>query len=313
MSFVILKPGMQTTIQSQPRSGKRHLGVPDSGAADPLSMALANRLVGNDLLAPALEVTLSGLSLRFESDAIIAVTGANVKAALAGRAVSLHQTLEARTGDELRIGPAEQGARVYIAFLGGLDGEEILGSASTYLPAGLGGYEGRALAKGDCLRTKPAEHEVENLETPREFQPRMATSWAIRACDAAETEQLGNRKQLFDTNFVVAARCDRMGMMLEGTRRSVESDGRMPSAAVFPGTVQCPEDGRPFVLSVDAQTTGGYPRVAQIARTDRHLLGQLRPRDHVRLLWRDEQSAIDELRAKIDYWREWLNDVERVI
>jgi allophanate hydrolase len=313
MSVTILKSGIQTTIQSRPRSGKRHLGVPDSGAADPLSMALANRLVGNDLLAPALEVSLSGLALRFESDTTIAVTGANAKLALAGRAVSLHKTLGATAGDELRVGAAEQGARVYIAFSGGLDGEEILGSVSTYIPAALGGYQGRALAKGDRLRIKAAEHESPILETPQEFQPHMVTSWAIRACNAGESGRLRNSEQLFDTNFVVAARCDRMGMMLEGRRLSIDSDGRMPSAPVFPGTVQCPEDGRPFVLSVDAQTTGGYPRVAQIARADRHQLGQLRPGDHVRLLWRDEQSAIDELRAKIDYWCEWLNGVEQVI
>jgi allophanate hydrolase subunit 2 len=87
----------------------------------------------------------------------------------------------------------------------------------------------------------------------------------------------------------------------------------MPSAPVFPGTVQCPESGSPYLLSVDAGTVGGYPRIAQIARADRHLMGQLRPGDHVRLLWRDEQSAVDELRAKIRYWRQWLGDIERVL
>lgn len=313
MSVEILKPGIQTTVQSVPRIGKRHLGVPASGAADPLSMALANRLVGNDLLAPALEVTLTGVSLRFDTDAHIAVTGANAKVMLAGHSASFHQTLRAGVGDELHIGPAQHGARIYIAFAGGLDAEEILGSASTYLPAGLGGHHGRALNKGDRLRIKDVGHAVDMLVTPEEFQPRVSASWAIRACDSAETNQLRNHEQLFDTKFSVATRCDRMGMMLDGPRLRVDSDGRMPSAPVFPGTVQCPENGRPFILSVDAQTTGGYSRIAQVARADRHLLGQLRPGDPVRLLWRDEQSAIDELRAKIDYWRTWLSDVDDVI
>jgi len=313
MGLEILKPGLQTTVQSVSRTGLRHLGVPASGAADPLSMALANRLVGNELLAPALEVTLTGMSLRFDSDVRIAVTGADAMATLGGRATPQHQTLQAKAGDELRIGPAQQGARVYIAFAGGLDAEEILGSASTYLPAGFGGHHGRALTKGDHLGTSGAGRAIEYLETPEVFRPRMSASWAIRACDAAETGQLRNRKQLFDTNYSVATRCDRMGMMLDGPRLSVDSEGRMPSAPVFPGTVQCPENGRPFILSVDAQTTGGYPRVAQIVRADRHLLGQLRPGDHVRLLWREAESAIEELRAKLDYWREWLGDVEAVI
>ena len=87
----------------------------------------------------------------------------------------------------------------------------------------------------------------------------------------------------------------------------------MPSAPVFPGTIQCPEDGAPFVLSVDSGTTGGYPRIAQVARADRHLLGQMRPGDHVRFLPRQPQEAIDELHAKHDYWRKWLPGIERVI
>ena len=313
MTVVVLRAGLQVTIQSSPRLGQRHLGVPASGPADPLSMALANRLVGNDPMAPALEVTLSGLSVCFEAPADIAITGANATVELGGHAASMHRTLSAGAGDELHIGPAEQGARVYIAFAGGLVAEEILGSGSTYIPAGLGGHHGRALAREDRLSIHKVQRTVGKLETPPEFRPRMTTSWGFRACDAAETGQLQHREQLFDTNFAVSNRCDRMGMMLEGPRLQVESAGRMPSAPVFPGTVQCPEDGRPFMLSVDAQTTGGYPRVAQVARVDRHLLGQLRPGDHIRLLWRNEQSAIEELRAKIDYWRGWLSKAEAVI
>lgn len=313
MSVVILKAGLQTTIQSVPRSGQRHLGVPASGPADPLSMALANRLVGNDLLAPALEVTLSGISIRFESPVSIAIAGANASVELDGNPQAMHRTLRVAAGDVLRVGHPEQGARVYIAFASGLSAQEILGSASTYIPAGLGGYQGRALENGDRLNIRTPRHDANELETPAEFQPPMATSFALRVCDSAETGQLQYHEQFFDTNFAISTRCDRMGLMLEGPRLRVDSDGRMPSAPVFPGTVQCPEDGRPIVLSVDAQTTGGYPRVAQVTRADRHLLGQLRPGDHVRFLWRNEQSAIDELRAKIGYWRGWLRDVERVI
>jgi allophanate hydrolase subunit 2 len=104
-----------------------------------------------------------------------------------------------------------------------------------------------------------------------------------------------------------------MGLQLEGARFEVASGGRLASAPVFPGTIQCPEDGIPFLLSIDAQTIGGYPRVAQVARADRHLIGQLRPGDHVRLLWRDADSAREELLAKHDYWREWLPDISAII
>jgi allophanate hydrolase subunit 2 len=104
-----------------------------------------------------------------------------------------------------------------------------------------------------------------------------------------------------------------MGMQLEGPKLEISSDGRMPSSAVFPGTVQCPESGAPFILSVDGGTVGGYPRVAQIARLDRHLLGQLRPGDHIRLSLHEPDAALEELHAKLDYWRAWLPDIDSIL
>ncbi|MCP4299674.1 MAG: biotin-dependent carboxyltransferase family protein [Gammaproteobacteria bacterium] len=313
MSITVLKPGLQTTIQSRPRTGLRHLGVPASGAADPLSLALANRLVGNDWDTPALEATLLGPTLRFDVPCAFAITGAEAAVTLNGGTVALHETVFAEAGDELATGSTERGARLYVAIAGGLAADDVLGSPSTCLLAAFGGLQGRALEKGDELRVTPVS--VPKLQTPDEFRPPVPSSWALRACESLETHQLGadSRDQLFNTNWTVGRRADRMGLQLDGPTLEVSSDGRMPSAPVFPGTVQCPESGSPYVLSVDAGTVGGYPRIAQVARADRHLLGQLRPGDHVRLLWRDEQSAVDELRAKIDYWRAWLGDIEQAI
>ena len=315
MTFRVLKPGLQTTIQAGPRTGLRHLGVPAAGAADPLSLALANRLVGNPSLAAGLETTLNGVSLRFEDDGFVAITGARAKSWLNGERVKLHRTLAVAAGDELEIGPAKAGARNYLALAGGIAVDEVLGSASTYLPAGFGGVEGRALRSGDLVATEPAGEAPDMLKTPKEFRPLSGKSWALRACYGAEVDMLSkeSRFDLFDTNFSVGNRADRMGLQLEGARFEVTSGGRLASAPVFPGTIQCPEDGKPFLLSIDAQTIGGYPRVAQVARADRHLIGQLRPGDHVRLLWRDADSARDELLAKHDYWRDWLPGVEKVI
>ena len=315
MTVRILKPGLQTTVQAGPRTGQRHLGVPASGAADPLSLALANRLVGNALFAPALETTLTGVSVRFERDAFAAVTGARAKVWLNGERVKRHRTLSVAGGDELEIGPAKAGARNYLALAGGVDVDEVLDSASTYLPAGFGGFRGRALRAGDVLAVAPVDVAPERLKTPKDFRPPAGSSWALRACYGAEVDLLDkeSRFDLFDTNFSIGRRADRMGLQLEGARFAVKSGGRLASAPVFPGTIQCPEDGRPFLLSIDAQTIGGYPRVAQVARADRHLIGQLRPGDHVRLLWRDIDSAREELLAKHAYWREWLPGIGAVI
>jgi biotin-dependent carboxylase-like uncharacterized protein len=313
MSITVLKPGLQTTIQSRPRIGMRHLGVPASGAADTLSLALANRLVGNTWYTPALEVTLLGPTLRFNSPCAFALAGAYATATLNGNEVDMHRAVFAEAGDGLVIGPATIGARAYVAIKGGIEADAVLGSASTNLQAGFGGLQGRALTAGDELQFSPGAEKT--CETPEEFRSPMSSSWAVRVCASVETGQLDatGQEQLFGTNWTISRRADRMGLQLDGPKLSVSSDGRMPSAGVFPGTVQCPEDGAPYLLSVDAGTVGGYPRIAQVARVDRHLLGQLRPGDHLRLLLRDPDEAVEALRAKLDYWRDWLPDIEEIL
>jgi len=313
VNITVLKPGLQTTIQSRPRIGMRHLGVPAGGAADTLSLALANRLVGNDWHEPALEASLLGPVLRFDSPCTFALAGAQTAATLNGEAVEMHATLHASAGDELVVGSAKVGARIYVAVAGGFDADSVLGSESTNLQAGFGGLQGRALEAGDVLQFSSQEAGL--CKTPDEYRLPMSSSWAVRACASVETEQLDamSQEQVFGTNWTISRRADRMGLQLDGPKLVVSSDGRMPSAGVFPGTVQCPEDGAPYVLGVDAGTVGGYPRIAQVARADRHLLGQLRPGDHLRFLMRDADEAIEALRAKIDYWREWLPDIEEVL
>ena len=313
MTITVIKPGLQSTLQSRPRVGLRHLGVPGSGAADPLSLALANQLLGNAWDAPAIETTLLGPTLRFERECVFSITGAIAVLTLNGNEIQAHESVTASAGDELVIGAAEVGARTYLAVAGGFVADDILGSPSTNLQAGFGGLRGSALVAGDVLRFEPVA--VEATRTPDEFRLPMSSTWALRACIASETEALDDDSfdDLFNTNWTVDRRADRMGIRLAGPKLSVSSDGRMPSAGVMPGTVQCPEDGSPYILSVDASTVGGYPRIAQVARVDRHVLGQLRPGDHVRLLRREPDEAVVELRAKLAYWREWLPGIEEIL
>lgn len=313
MSIAVIKPGLQTTVQAGPRIGMRHMGVPANGAADPLSLALANRLVGNAWNAAALEATLLGPTLQFESSCVFALAGAQATATLNGAPIPHYETVAAEPGDELVVGSAEIGARVYIAVAGGLVAEDVLGSVSTNLQAGFGGLQGRALQADDVLHAGGAN--VSALKTPVEFRPPITTSWGLRTCVAAETNLLdsASHEALFDSNWVVDRRADRMGLRLQGPALAVSSDGRMPSAGVIPGAIQCPEDGAPYILSVDAGTVGGYPRIGQVARADRHVLGQLRPGDHVRLLRREPDEAIDELRTKLEYWREWLPEIDETL
>ena len=311
--IVVEKPGLQTTIQARPRRGQRHLGVPASGPADPLSMALANRLVGNSCFVAALETTLTGVTLRFHCDTFVAVTGATARCTLNDLSVPQHETIKARDGDLLVVGAAEHGVRSYVAFAGGLQADVVLGSASTYLPAGFGGLEGRAVRRGDELALGDPGARVLPGATPAGFRVPMLNAWTLRAGRSVESASIGDPQRVFDTRFTVANRSDRMGIKLEGDAFDTGSDGTMASVPVFPGTIQCPEDGSLFILSVDAGTTGGYPRVAKVTRMDLHLLGQLRPGSSLTLIERTDADAARELGQKLAYWHAWLPDITEVI
>lgn len=305
----ILKAGLQATLQGAARAGHRHMGIPRSGPADPLSMALANRLVGNQLDATAIEVTFGGLETVFNEKTAFALTGATAPAHLNGASIAHHRVHHARPGDTLTLGMPEQGVRTYVALAGGIAAKAVLGSTSTYPPAGLGGLEGRALRTGDRLALAgPASIVEEHAVTPQALRPAMSHSWALRAVVSGEWHLLSPTAQavLFETVFTASRRADRMGIALEGFQLDLASSGRMQSAPVFPGMLQCPEDGMPFLLGVDAQTTGGYPRLLQIARCDRHLIGQVRPGNHVRFLRRTPEQAAADLAAKRAILSDWL-------
>ncbi len=312
MTVRVLRGGAQTTLQAAPRTGLRHLGIPSSGPADGLSMALANRLVGNAALAPALEITLYGPRLRFDLDACFALVGAPVDATLNGDAIAPHESLRARSGDVLDIGSMATGARCYLAVEGGIAGSAAFGSVSTYLPAGLGGIEGRALREGDALALADPAATTEGTRTPPGLRVAIPTNPALRCCDGPDAGLLdaGLRERLYGGRWRAGLRADRMGIELAGERLLLPSGGQMASAPVFPGSLQCPEGGTPYLLSVDAQTTGGYPQVLQVARCDRHLVGQLRPGGPLRFLARTAGQAAADLRDKLAYFRDWVPDVD---
>jgi len=313
MTIIVKKPGLQTTIQSRPRMGNRHLGVPLSGPADPLSMALANRLVGNSAFAAALETALTGVALTFRAPTVIAVTGCIAQCTINREPVLQHVTIAVREGDELIVGSAEMGVRSYIAFAGGLKAAEILGSSSTYVTAGLGGHQGRALMKGDELALDDPNQNTGLIETPAEYRIPILDAWSVRAGRSSETGSIDDVARLFEAKLTIGSRCDRMGIKLEGQTFATDAGAQMPSVPVFPGTIQCPQDGNLYIMGVDAGTTGGYPRVAKITRMDMHILGQLRPGNSIRFIERNDENAARELLEKHAYWRPWLPDIAEVI
>ena len=315
MSLLLVRPGVQTTIQAGPRRGWRHLGVPYSGAADALSLALANRLVGNPLDAPGIEMSLSGAGFRASSALAVAVTGADSEIDVNGQRAAMHRPLQLDAGDSLEIGPAQTGARSYLAVAGGLAVPDTLGSPSTYVPAGIGGLDGRALREGDELRCRSGTSSVSAEPTPEKFRPRFGDVVTLRAVNGREFDLLDDagRAALYGEAYTVTARNDRMGLALDGPALRVRSEGRLASRPVFPGTLQCPEGGQLFLLGADCQTSGGYPRVAEVVRCDRFLIGQLRSGSRVRFLARDADTARADYLSVLAFWQDWLGELQTVI
>lgn len=293
------------TLQGVPRKGSRHLGVPTSGPADPLSMALANRLVENTSEATAIEITFGGAALRFNMPVSFAVTGALSELTLNGVAIPPHTTHTAHEGDELRIAPAAQGCRTYLALSAVLDAKQFLSSSSTYLPAALGGHDGRALRAGDRIRMDSVRL-VPSRVTPQDLQPVSSNSYTLRAVEGPDFSE--GSEQIWEEIYTATQRASRMGIELKGMFPVTEQIENRPSSAIWPGALQQPLGGRGFLLLADAQTTGGYPHILQVARADRHLLGQIRPGDRVRFLHRTQSQAVDALRAKQAFLANWLPD-----
>jgi len=278
----IHQPGLQTTVQDAGRSGGRHLGVPQSGAADRLSLALANAAVGNPWDAPALECAMTGPTLTFEANTGFAIAGADMGATLNNVSISPYERKSAVPGDRLTLRSAKTGARAYIAFAGGVAGEEFLNSASTYLPACVGGLNGRALRAGDAIQ-KRGMAMLAPADIPGALRAQFGRDYILRATEGPDSDRFDPTTiaRFFSAPFTADARGDRMGVRLNGEAITPDDAKTMKSSAVFPGTVQCPNDGLPFLLGPDAQTVGGYPRIAQIIDADLSLTGQIRPGDRI--------------------------------
>ena len=277
-------PGLLTTVQDLGREGFGPLGVSASGAADPISLRLGNRLVGNPEGAAGLEMTLLGGTFVFTRDTVIALTGSDFGATLDGAPLDLWTSTEAKAGQTLLVGSTRSGARCYLCVQGGIAVKPFLGSASTHLLSGLGGYEGRALRKGDVLQIAPATApHRKNTIAPRAFE-RLSPRKFLRVTPGPQSDSFSeaSRQQFYAGTYRVAEDSNRMGLRLEGQPIAQSSSGEMITEGVSLGAVQITAGGLPIILFVEQQTTGGYAKIANVISADLHSLGQLRPRDEIR-------------------------------
>ncbi len=308
MSLTILEAGMQASLQASPRIGFRHQGVPHAGAADQHSYLLGNIALGNRDCA-SIEITGGGFKAKFNKPTTFCITGAPTVTLLNDLEIPLHKPVTAKAGDTIFIPPPHLGLRYYLSIAGGFSADVFLGNSSTYMPARFGGYKGRALRSGDQIEFAKQPLSNSPRPIPDELIPFFSSNWAIRFCQGPEYDLLTNptKLKLKDTAFSVSSRISRMGAQLEGQTLDVKSDGQMQSEPVFPGTIQCPENGRPFILLCDAQTTGGYPRIGQVISSDIHRLGQIKPKDTISLIQVTNEEAQELAQSKKNTVSDWLN------
>lgn len=317
MSLVeVRSSGMLTTVQDLGREGFGPMGVSASGAADPVALRIGNRLVDNPERAAALEMTLLGGTFLFSEPAVIALAGADFGASLDNKPLAPWHSVHVYPGQTLRAGSTLGGARCYLCVHGGIEVKSFLGSASTHLLSGLGGFEGRALRKGDLLRIGRAGGAFRTFR--RKYISRSALEVlsprkTLRVVDGPQADWFPEtaRNLFYGGTYRLTEESNRMGLRLGGALLPKPDDAGadMLSEGVSLGAVQIPASGQPIVLFVEQQTTGGYPKIANVISADLSSLGQLRPRDEIRF----ERVEMETARMLFLEQEKWLASKELIL
>jgi len=296
MTIEIKNPGLLTTIQDIGRYGYQKYGVIVSGAMDSLSLRIANLLVGNDEHEATLEITLYGTTIKFNQDHLIAITGGNLQPTLDNEPIFMWRPIFVRKGSILKFNGAKSGCRAYVSIAGGFLIPTQLGSKSTYLKAHIGGFKGRALKKGDTIkcgnRSDTAQTLIERMPNAKHYFPWSVIyhAWfsfykteTIRILKGSEYERFdeASKQKLVNNPYTISPQADRMGYQLKGEKLCLTKHFELLSEAVTYGTIQVPADGMPIILMADRQTTGGYPKIAQVISADLPKLAQMQPHQKI--------------------------------
>lgn len=277
--LTFLDAGPLTTVQDRGRPGWAHLGVPRSGALDGPALDLANRLVGNAVSAAGLETTLGGVTFRVSAGITVAVTGAQAEVFVDDRPVGWGEPVSARAGQTLRVGPARDGLRCYLAFAGGIVVPSVLGSRATDTLSGTGPAP---LSAGDEVPVGGSDNLPQGADV---VVPRTRQSPLTLRCTVGPREDWFTAEavaSLTGSTYTVSSDSNRVGLRLEGPALGREDRRELPSEGIVLGAVQVPASGQPLVFLNDHPTTGGYPVIAVVDPRDLATCAQLRPGDEVR-------------------------------
>lgn len=295
----IINPGLFTTLQDSGRFGFESLGVPTSGAMDEFAFKVANILVGNKASESVLEITLLGPTIEFLDECLISVTGANMQPKLNDRLQPNWSSFQVEKGDILSFSPVKEGCRVYLAVAGGFKAREVMGSTSTYLRGKIGGIDGRPLKKGDILEIKTKVSDAKPYRVKKEYIPSYESSVKVRIILGPQDDYFSTDAidKFLSSTYEVTKDSDRMGFRLEGpaitpNKYDIITDG------LIPGAIQIPGNGKPIIMMKDAQTTGGYVKIANVISSDLSKLAQLKPGDKISFELIELETAHEILREK---------------
>ena len=278
MSITILKSGVQTTIQDIGRYGYSHFGISSSGAADLFSFRLGNIIVGNPEELAGIEMTLLGGDFKFNSDAVIAITGSPFNLSLDSQEISYNQSIYVKKNQILSVGITKGGARCYLLVKGGIKTESYLNSKTTHVMSGLGGFMGRPLKKGDILEIDK-NNEINITNIPNNLDE-INTS-KIRINKGLQSSYFSDSTWAAFTSkmFTVSEVFSRMGIRLKGNPIHSSKGNEILTEGIPLGAIQVPGGGEPIISFVEHQTTGGYPKIANVISADLCKVGQLKPGD----------------------------------
>lgn len=275
--------GLLTTVQDQGRYGYQRYGVAVAGALDQFAFRVANVLVNNHENDAALEITLLGPSLRFLTDSIIAITGADLEARLNDEPLAMWQTAAVLQGSTLSFGKTRGGMRAYLAIAGGIDVSVVLGSRSTHTSSALGGLHGRNLRRGDRLsvsgiRPLPPRALI-NLSS--EQIPRYKHHHLLRVVLGPQMDAFTCKgiQTFLASTYTVSHQSDRVGYRYDGPRIQHKGVADIVSDGVPFGAIQVTGDGLPIILLADRGTTGGYTKIATVISVDLARVAQAMPGD----------------------------------
>lgn len=298
MNMTILSPGPLSTVQDEGRFGAMGMGFSPGGAMDVYSMKLANLLAGNAPGVGVIEMTMAGLTAVFDCGCVIALTGADMSPRRNGIPLDMYRAVEIRPGDTLSLGAAKTGMRCYLAVAGGFDLPTVLGSVSTNLKCGLGGFQGRKLQRGDRLPLNPGPA----LPGDRSLEPRnrYPDTVTLRVMLGPQEDAFTERglAAFLGGAYTVTEQSDRMGIRLSGEKIENKNGVDILSDGIATGSVQIPASGTPIIMMADRQTTGGYAKIATVISADLKQAAQVRPGTRIRFARVTQREAVRCLREE---------------